>query len=49
MESVRYPDGGTWYPSLQVPEPKTSHPFPFGEKPDRKNDAVHQGQNRKFR
>ncbi len=41
-------DGGTWYPqALQVPKTKTPPPsFSFGEKPDRKDNTVYQGQDR---
>ena len=43
-------DGGTWYPqACRFLKLRSPYPFLFGEKPDRKNDAVHQGQNRKFR
>ena len=34
---------------LQIPETKAPYTFIFREKPDRKNNAVYQGQNRKFR
>ena len=33
---------------MQISQNKTSHPFPIGEKHDRKDNAVHQGQDRKF-
>ncbi len=43
-------DGGTWYPQacrfLNVDH--HIHSSLSGEKPDRDNDAVYQGQNRKF-
>ena len=32
--------------SMQVPETETPFAFPFSEKPDRKDGAVHQGQDR---
>ncbi len=34
---------------LQVPQPKSSYPFLFGEKPDRKDYAAHKRQDRKLR
>ncbi len=34
---------------LQVSKTKASSSFLIGEKLDRKKDAIHQGQNRKFR
>ena len=41
---------GNWVPTgMQVSPNKAPYPFSFGEKPDRKNYAVHQGQNRMFR
>ena len=42
-------DGGTWYPQACIFLDQSPYPFLFGEKLDRKNDAGHQGQNRKFR
>ena len=42
-------DGGTWFTTgLQVPKTRSPYPFPLGEKSHRKDDAVHQGQDRKF-
>jgi hypothetical protein len=41
---------GNWVPTgMQVSPNKAPYPFSFGEKPDRKNYAVHQGQDRMFR
>ena len=43
-------DGGTWYPqACRSLKSKAPYPFTFREKPDRKDNAVYQGQNRKFR
>jgi hypothetical protein len=43
-------EGGTWYPQACIfLKLKPPYPFLFGEKLDRKNDTVYQGQNRKFR
>ncbi len=39
---------GWWYlvsTGLSVPKTRTSHPFLFGEKPDRKDNAVQKRQN----
>jgi putative transposase len=42
-------DGGTLSASMWIPETEAPYPFIFGEKPDRKDNAVLQGQNRRFR
>ena len=42
--------GGTWDPqACRFFQTRSPYPFLFGEKLDRKKNAVYQGQNRKFR